>query len=244
MSRIDLRGQALDLVTLRRACCPGPSSTSRPRSRRSARSASGSARAVPRRCAISARGSTASGRIELRVPAAALAGGARAGSTRVVRAALEESIRRARLVHRDQRRHDTVTQVVPGGSVTERWVPVSRVGLYVPGGLAVYPSSVVMNVVPAQEAGVGSLAVACPPQRDNPTRVRRAAQPDGPRGLRAARCRRGLRRRWRAGDRDVRLRRARDRRARTLANRSVPRSIWSPDPATSTSPRPSGCSRA
>ncbi|NJP97351.1 histidinol dehydrogenase [Nonomuraea sp. FMUSA5-5] len=82
-----------------------------------------------------------------------------------VRAALEESIRRARLVHRDQRRADVTTQVVPGGTVTERWVPVDRVGLYVPGGRAVYPSSVVMNVVPAQEAGVGSLAVASPAQK-------------------------------------------------------------------------------
>ncbi len=71
-------------------------------------------------------------------------------------------------MHRDQRRTDVTTQVVPGGTVTERWVPVQRVGLYVPGGLAVYPSSVVMNVVPAQEAGVESLAVASPPQRDNP----------------------------------------------------------------------------
>ena len=43
---------------------------------------------------------------------------------------------------------------MPGGTVTERWIPVRRVGLYVPGGLAVYPSSVVMNVVPAQVAGV------------------------------------------------------------------------------------------
>ena len=84
-----------------------------------------------------------------------------------LRAALEESVRRARLVHADQRRTDTTTQVVPGGTVTERWVPVDRVGLYVPGGLAVYPSSVVMNVVPAQLAGVGSLAVASPPQKDN-----------------------------------------------------------------------------
>jgi histidinol dehydrogenase len=85
-----------------------------------------------------------------------------------VRAALEESIRRARLVHADQRRTDRTTVVVPGGTVTERWVPVGRVGLYVPGGLAVYPSSVVMNVVPAQEAGVASIAVTSPPQRDNP----------------------------------------------------------------------------
>ncbi|MEP6650027.1 MAG: histidinol dehydrogenase, partial [Lapillicoccus sp.] len=84
-----------------------------------------------------------------------------------LRAALEESIRRARLVHADQRRTDTTTQVAPGGTVTERWVPVDRVGLYVPGGLAVYPSSVVMNVVPAQLAGVGALAVASPPQKDN-----------------------------------------------------------------------------
>jgi histidinol dehydrogenase len=86
-----------------------------------------------------------------------------------VRAALEESIRRARLVHADQHRTDHTTTVVDGGTVTERWVPVGRVGLYVPGGLAVYPSSVVMNVVPAQEAGVGSIAVTSPPQRDNPT---------------------------------------------------------------------------
>ncbi|ARQ71281.1 histidinol dehydrogenase [Streptomyces marincola] len=82
-----------------------------------------------------------------------------------VRAALEESIRRARLVHREQRRTDTTVRVVPGGTVTERWVPVERVGLYVPGGQAVYGSSVVMNVVPAQEAGVGSIALASPPQR-------------------------------------------------------------------------------
>ncbi|MEO8830147.1 histidinol dehydrogenase [Lapillicoccus sp.] len=84
-----------------------------------------------------------------------------------LRAALEESIRRARLVHADQRRTDVTTQVVPGGTVTQRWVPVDRVGLYVPGGLAVYPSSVVMNVVPAQLAGVASLAVSSPPQREN-----------------------------------------------------------------------------
>ena len=82
-------------------------------------------------------------------------------------AALEESIRRARLVHADQRRTDTTTRVVPGGTVTERWVPVDRVGLYVPGGIAVYPSSVIMNVVPAQLAGVPSLAVTSPPQREN-----------------------------------------------------------------------------
>jgi histidinol dehydrogenase len=84
-----------------------------------------------------------------------------------VRAALLEAIARARRVHADQRRTDVTTQVVPGGTVIERWVPVSRVGLYVPGGLAVYPSTVVMNVVPAQEAGVESLVVASPPQVEN-----------------------------------------------------------------------------
>ncbi|HEY7858068.1 MAG TPA: histidinol dehydrogenase [Candidatus Nanopelagicales bacterium] len=102
----------------------------------------------------------------LRVPAAALRQALESLDPQV-RAALAEAIRRARLVHEDQRRVDSVTRVVPGGSVTERWLPVDRVGLYVPGGRAVYPSSVVMNVVPAQVAGVASFAVASPPQRDN-----------------------------------------------------------------------------
>ncbi len=101
----------------------------------------------------------------LRVPADVIAGALETLDP-AVRAALEESIRRARLVHADQRRTDTTTVVADGGTVTERWVPVDRVGLYVPGGLAVYPSSVVMNVVPAQLAGVPSLAVASPPQVD------------------------------------------------------------------------------
>jgi histidinol dehydrogenase len=83
-----------------------------------------------------------------------------------VRIALELAIERVRAVHADQLRASHTTQVVPGGSVTMRWIPVDRVGLYVPGGRAVYPSSVVMNVVPAQIAGVGSLAVASPPQRE------------------------------------------------------------------------------
>jgi len=84
-----------------------------------------------------------------------------------VRLALLESIRRARIVHEDQRRPAHTTEVAPGGTVTEKWIPVERVGLYVPGGLAVYPSSVVMNVVPAQIAGVASIAVASPPQKDH-----------------------------------------------------------------------------
>lgn len=78
-----------------------------------------------------------------------------------------EAIRRVRIVHRDQQRGTNSTKVVDGGEVTERWVPVDRVGLYVPGGKAVYPSSVIMNVVPAQIAGVSSIAIASPAQRDN-----------------------------------------------------------------------------
>ncbi|WP_067829415.1 histidinol dehydrogenase [Nocardia inohanensis] len=99
----------------------------------------------------------------VRVPAAELEK-ALAELDPAVRAALEVAIERTRKVHNDQRRTDKTTQVVPGGTVTERWVPVERVGLYVPGGNAVYPSSVVMNVVPAQAAGVESLVVASPPQ--------------------------------------------------------------------------------
>lgn len=83
-----------------------------------------------------------------------------------VRAALEETIRRVRQVHGAQRPADFTVELAPGAQVRQRWVPVRRVGLYVPGGLAVYPSSVVMNVVAAQAAGVGSLAVASPPQKD------------------------------------------------------------------------------
>ena len=101
----------------------------------------------------------------VRVPAARLAE-ALAELDPAVRVALEVAIERSRAVHADQRRTDTTTTLAPGATVTERWVPVERVGLYVPGGNAVYPSSVVMNVVPAQTAGVESLVVASPPQAD------------------------------------------------------------------------------
>jgi len=102
----------------------------------------------------------------LRVPTALLQAAADALPADL-RAALEESIARARKVHADQRRVDVITTVIPGGTVTERWIPVERVGLYVPGGRAVYPSSVIMNVVPALVAGVDSLAVVSPAQRDH-----------------------------------------------------------------------------
>jgi histidinol dehydrogenase len=84
-----------------------------------------------------------------------------------VKSALEESIKRIRKVHESQRREESRVDVAPGGSVIERWVPVDRVGLYVPGGRAVYPSSVMMNVIPAQIAGVKSIALFSPPQADN-----------------------------------------------------------------------------
>jgi len=83
-----------------------------------------------------------------------------------VRTALEEAIRRIRLVHEAQVPAEVTVEVVPGGTVTRRHLPVTRVGLYVPGGLAPLPSSVLMNVIPAQVAGVGSIAVASPPRRD------------------------------------------------------------------------------
>lgn len=84
-----------------------------------------------------------------------------------IRHSLEISIKRIRKVHNDQVRAPHTTKVVDGGTVTERWIPVDRVGLYVPGGRAVYPSSVMMNVIPAQIAQVESIAVASPPQKDH-----------------------------------------------------------------------------
>ena len=83
-----------------------------------------------------------------------------------IRTALEISAERIRKVHNDQQRAESTTRVVDGGSVTEKWVPVDRVGLYVPGGRAVYPSSVMMNVIPAQIAKVQSIAIASPPQSE------------------------------------------------------------------------------
>ncbi|GGH40323.1 histidinol dehydrogenase [Microbacterium album] len=88
-----------------------------------------------------------------------------------VRAALEEAIRRVRDASAAQVPSARVTELGAGARVTQRWQPVTRVGVYVPGGKAVYPSSVVMNVVPAQVAGVRSVALASPPQRDQEGRV-------------------------------------------------------------------------
>lgn len=84
-----------------------------------------------------------------------------------VREALDAAIARVRKVHTEQLPEPHTTIVDNGATVTEVFHPVERVGLYVPGGKAVYPSSVIMNAVPAQEAGVASLVVASPPQREN-----------------------------------------------------------------------------
>ena len=80
---------------------------------------------------------------------------------------LQIAAQRIRPVHQDQIRESKISEVEPGATVTEKWIPVDRVGLYVPGGRAVYPSSVLMNVIPAQIAKVPSIAVASPPQADN-----------------------------------------------------------------------------
>ena len=101
-----------------------------------------------------------------RVPAEALAAAA-AALDPDIQAAFEESIRRRRLVSDAELGERSVdVTVAPGARVSQRMLPVRRVGLYVPGGLAALSSSVIMNVVPAQVAGVRSIAVASPPQRE------------------------------------------------------------------------------
>jgi histidinol dehydrogenase len=82
-----------------------------------------------------------------------------------IRSALEITIERVRAASRAQLSEPTTTRLGDGAEIRQRWLPVRRVGLYVPGGRAAYPSSVVMNVVPAQEAGVRAIAVATPAQR-------------------------------------------------------------------------------
>lgn len=99
----------------------------------------------------------------VRVPAAQITE-AVAGLDPAVRTAVEEAIGRVRRASAAQVPPLVTTTIAEGAEITQRWQPVARVGLYVPGGKAVYPSSVVMNVVPAQVAGVTSIALASPPQ--------------------------------------------------------------------------------
>jgi histidinol dehydrogenase len=102
---------------------------------------------------------------DIRVSAAALKG-ALSGLEKPVKAALEESIRRVRAASEDAVPQSTTTTYNAGGTVTTRYVPVDRAGVYVPGGKAVYPSSVVMNVVAAQAAGVPDIVLVSPPQQE------------------------------------------------------------------------------
>jgi histidinol dehydrogenase len=102
---------------------------------------------------------------DIRVPVSAMTGALTALDP-AVRAGLDESIARLRTTCKNELESDSVTDLGPGARVTHRMVPVGRVGLYVPGGLAPLVSSVLMNVVPAQVAGVKSLALASPPQKE------------------------------------------------------------------------------
>ncbi|GAA2106538.1 histidinol dehydrogenase [Brevibacterium salitolerans] len=161
---VDLRGSALDKRTLRTrlpradAGSGAPLEAVRPlladiRARGRAAVAEAAARfdgSAPERFRVAAE--------ELAAAAEALDPG--------VRAALEETIRRVRTVARADLPGAVRTELADGAVVTTRHLPAERVGLYVPGGRAVYPSSVVMNAVPAQVAGVGSVAIASPPQPD------------------------------------------------------------------------------
>src|SRR5690625_160609 len=144
LSRIDLRGRALGTAELRRTL---------PRGVADIDSVVDTVRPVVD--AVRADGTSAALEhgerfdgvrpTSVRVPADVIDDAAK-GLAPGVRDALVEAIRRARIVHSAQQRADTVTEVAPGAFVTQRWVPVERVGLYVPGGKAVYPSSVIMNV--------------------------------------------------------------------------------------------------
>ncbi len=102
----------------------------------------------------------------LRVPKEIIEAAVTAASPDFI-AALKTAAARVRKVSEQQRRAEIEIEVIPGGRITSRWVAINRVGLYVPGGRAVYPSSVVMNVVPAQVAGVSSMMMMSPPNRDN-----------------------------------------------------------------------------
>jgi histidinol dehydrogenase len=102
---------------------------------------------------------------QIRVHAAEIAD-AMARLDPAVRGALEEAIDRVSRATQAQVPEPTVTELGPGAEIIQRWQPITRVGFYVPGGKAVYPSSVVMNVVPAHVAGVGSVAIASPPQKE------------------------------------------------------------------------------
>ncbi len=86
-----------------------------------------------------------------------------------IRRALDQAIDNVRRFAEPQRPRSTTVIVAPGIEIERRWVPLARVGAYVPGGSAPYPSSLLMTVVPAQVAGVGDVVVASPAGRDGRT---------------------------------------------------------------------------
>ena len=83
-----------------------------------------------------------------------------------LRIAIETAIARVRKVSEAAMPKGSESKFADDSTVTGRWLPIDSVGLYVPGGKAVYPSSVVMNVVPAQVAGVKRLVIATPGQKE------------------------------------------------------------------------------
>ena len=166
---------------------------------------------------------------DIRVPGEALHR-ALADLDPAIRAGLEESIRRLRLTCEAELEQDVVTDLGPGARVTHRKVPVDRVGLYVPGGLAPLVSSVLMNVVPAQVAGVGSIALSRRPRRRSTAGCRTRRSSPRARCSASTRCTPSAVRR-------------RSRCSPTASGRA-PASTWSPGRATSGSSPPSGCSRA
>jgi histidinol dehydrogenase len=86
-----------------------------------------------------------------------------------IRRALDQAIDNVRRFAETQRPATTTTTIAPGIEIERRWSPLARVGAYVPGGSAPYPSSLVMTVVPAQVAGVGTIVVASPADRTGAT---------------------------------------------------------------------------
>lgn len=159
---IDLRGSALDTATIR-AALPRPASD--PSSVHDAVAALIEDVRVRGEAALLEQADRFDGGRPpaVRVPAEEIEEARRALPS-AVRTALEIAIERVRAGSQAQLSEPVTTRLGDGATVRQRWVPVRRVGLYVPGGRAVYPSSVVMNVVPAQVAGVREVALASPAQ--------------------------------------------------------------------------------
>lgn len=91
--------------------------------------------------------------------------------------ALEAAIRNVTSYHRRQLPVEYEMETVPGVKIARRWSPLRRVGAYVPGGRAAYPSTLIMTVTPARLAGVAEVVVASPagPDGEIPTTVLAAA---------------------------------------------------------------------